>query len=153
MPSARGPVGLHRSRGQSTRLPPARTVWLVAVGGGTGTRARVAVSAAGPTAEATWPWSTLVVNVSGAFALAVLLTTVTERIAVQSWVRPLVGTGLLGAYTTFSTLSFETQRLAVVGRAHVAVAYAALSVAAGLAASVAGIVVVRRTQRRGGTPR
>ena len=125
----------------------------MAVGGGIGTLARVAVSAAAPTAEAAWPWSTLLVNVSGAFVLAVLLTLVTERITVRPWVRPLLGTGLLGAYTTFSTLSLETQRLAVAGRAPVAVAYAVLSIAAGLAASVAGIVMVRSTQRRGGTPR
>lgn len=105
------------------------------------------------TSVGAWPWATLAVNASGAFALAVLLTLATERIAVAPWVRPLLGTGLLGAYTTFSALSLETEQMMAAGRVTTAIAYAATSVVGGLAAAFAGVAAVRAGGRRTGAPR
>ena len=59
-----------------------------------------------------FPWGTFVVNVSGAFVLGLLFTLATEPWALPPWLRSAVTIGFLGAYTTFSTLSFETYRLA-----------------------------------------
>jgi CrcB protein len=134
---------VHRHRSRVPLLPPLRGIGLVVVGGGIGTLARVGLSQAFPTPDGSWPWVTLIENVSGAFLLAVLLTVLTERVAARPWSRPLLGTGVLGAYTTFSTLAYEIERLGAGGRAGVAIGYAAVSVVAGLAAAVAGIMLVR----------
>ena len=65
-----------------------------------------------------FPWGTFVVNISGAFALGLVFTLATERWGARApWLRSGLTIGFLGAYTTFSTLSFETYRLAE-DRAH-----------------------------------
>ncbi len=79
------------------------------------------------------PWGTLAVNVSGAFALGVLAAA-----AVGGDARRLAATGLLGAYTTFSTWALETQRLGEDGRARLGVANLAVSLVLGVAAARAG---------------
>lgn len=79
------------------------------------------------------PWGTLAVNVLGSFALGVL-----AGAGVGGDPRFLVGGGLLGAFTTFSTWMLETQRLAEEGEGRLALANLGLSVALGLAAVGAG---------------
>src|SRR5512146_1235085 len=59
-----------------------------------------------------FPWGTFVVNVTGAFALGLVFTPATERWGLPAWLRSALTIGFLGAYTTFSTLTFETYRLA-----------------------------------------
>jgi CrcB protein len=108
---------------------------LVAAGGALGAVVRVAVGAAIPVTR--WPWSTLVVNLSGAFLLGVLLGLVTARLGGGTWARPLLGTGVLGAYTTFSALSVEIERLPVTN----AFAYALVTLVGGLIVAWAGTVV------------
>src|SRR5207248_8726340 len=71
------------------------------------------------------------------------LTLATERFAGRSTVRLFVATGFLGAYTTFSTFSYEAVSLARHGAVGAAVAYAVASLALGLAAVVAGILAAR----------
>ncbi|MFG3698116.1 fluoride efflux transporter CrcB [Micromonospora sp. NPDC047620] len=85
-----------------------------------------------------FPWGTLTVNVLG----SLLLGTVTGLPADPA-LTALVGTGFCGALTTWSTLSYETLRLARAGRRHAALANVALSVAAGLAAATAGYALAR----------
>jgi CrcB protein len=85
----------------------------------------------------------LVVNLTGAFALGLLFTAMTERWAVAPWLRSGVTIGFLGAYTTFSTLALESYRLAS-DRAMLLAAVNILgSCAAGLVAVYVGIVVGR----------
>jgi fluoride exporter len=79
------------------------------------------------------PLGTLAVNLSGALALGVLTGAHVGGDALL-----LAGTGLLGAYTTFSTLMFETQRLAEEDDGWIALAYLATSVAGGLACAALG---------------
>jgi CrcB protein len=124
-------------------VPPPRSIGLVIVGGGFGAAVRVGLSQAFPTADGAWPWTTLIENVSGAFLLAILLTALTERMAGRPWSRPLIGTGILGAYTTFSTLSYEMAMLAAGGRIGTAVAYGLTSILAGMTAVIVGIMLVR----------
>jgi CrcB protein len=80
-----------------------------------------------------FPWGTLAVNLSGAFALGVLAGAAVSGDALR-----LAGTGFLGAYTTFSTWMLETHRLAEDGRGRPAAANVAISVAAGLAVAWVG---------------
>lgn len=151
-PARRRPA-LPRTRPRAALVPPLRNIGLVVVGGGIGALVRVGVSQAFPTPEGVWPWTTLVENVSGAFLLAVLLTVLTERVAAGPWVRPLLGTGVLGAYTTFSTLAYEIERLASGRRVGVAAGYAAVNVVTGLLAALAGIMLARWRGARSGAAR
>jgi fluoride exporter len=80
-----------------------------------------------------FPWGTLVVNLSGALALGVLVGAEVGGDALR-----LAGTGLLGAYTTFSTWMFETQRLAEDGRLRHGLANLLVSLVLGVALAWAG---------------
>jgi CrcB protein len=108
---------------------------LVALGvgalGGLGAVARVLVTTA--VGAHRFPYGTLAVNVSGAFAVGVLLGAEVGPDAAR-----LAGTGLLGAYTTFSTWMLETRVLAREGRGRAAGANVAVSLVAGLIAAWAG---------------
>jgi CrcB protein len=90
-----------------------------------------------------FPWGTLVVNVSGSFALGLLFILLTERTGLSAAARTAITTGFLGAYTTFSTFSLETIRLLEDG----AVGQAGLNVLAslllGLGAAWLGMVLGR----------
>lgn len=106
----------------------------VAIGGAAGSLARVGVDQLSDrmVASAALPTATFLVNVSGALALGLLLA----RTEDPRW-RALVGTGLLGAWTTFSTLAIEVDALL---RTDVALglAYVAATLGAGLAAARVG---------------
>ena len=88
-----------------------------------------------------FPWGTLVVNLSGCFLLG-LLTGLARSHGLSATARTIIGTGGLGAYTTFSTFSFETVRLAEEGELSLAVGNVALSVLGGLAAAGIGMAFV-----------
>ena len=139
---------------RSTRLAPAiiitgmstvrlRTISIL-IGGAAGALARAAVAEALPHAPGTWPWATLSVNVVGALLLAWLVTRLDELVAPTRYWRFLLGTGLCGALTTFSTFQVETIGLARDGHAAMAVGYGVTSLASGMAVAVAGTVVARR---------
>jgi CrcB protein len=88
--------------------------------------------------DSVFPWGTLVVNVAGCLILG-LLTGAATAGAAGSRLQLLLGTGLCGALTTYSTFSYETLRLARDGARSYAFLNAAASVAAGLAAAFAGV--------------
>jgi CrcB protein len=90
-----------------------------------------------------FPWGTFVVNVSGAFVLGLLFTLLAERYIAEPWLRSSTTIGFLGAYTTFSTLSFESYRLLEDGAIGLAFANLLGSCAAGLLAVYLGVVVGR----------
>jgi CrcB protein len=118
-----------------------RTIAAISIGGFLGANARFAV---GMWAAERWgsafPWGTLLINVTGSFVLGFYLTLVTERFTGRSATRLFVATGFLGAFTTFSTFSYETVRLLESGTATVALEYVALSLMFGLIAAVAGVL-------------
>jgi CrcB protein len=93
--------------------------------------------------DSAFPWGTFVINVTGAFALGLIFTLATERWSVAPWLRSALTIGFLGAYTTFSTLSFETYRLAADRALGLAAANMLGSCAAGLAAVYVGVVLGR----------
>jgi fluoride exporter len=115
----------------------------ILVGGAAGALARAGLAEALPHRGGSWPWATFIVNLAGALFLGWLLTRLAERIAPTRHWRLLLGTGLCGALTTFSTFQIETIRLAKDGYVGVAIAYAVVSIALGMACAVAGTVAAR----------
>lgn len=97
-----------------------------------------------PTPEDGFPWSTCIVNVSGALLLGVLVMLLAERFPADRYARSFFGTGFLGAYTTFSTYTVQTMLLARDGYVGRATFYLLGSLVAGLVASLLGIAVGRR---------
>jgi fluoride exporter len=93
--------------------------------------------------QSPFPWGTFVVNMSGAFVLGFLMTLMTEQLTTAPWLRSALTIGLLGAYTTFSTLSYETYRLLEDGAFGLAAANLLGSAAAGLVAVYLGVVAGR----------
>ena len=89
------------------------------------------------------PWGTLVVNVSGSFALGLLFALTVDRGALPAEIRAPLMIGFIGAYTTFSTWMLESWRLVETGDLAAAVANLAGSVGLGLVAVVLGLAVGR----------
>jgi fluoride exporter len=120
----------------------------VAAGGAVGALARVGLAAAFPVQEGRLPWTTLAENVAGAFLLAALLTVLIERAGAHARLRALLCTGMLGAFTTYSTLATELTERVLGGQLALALGYATLSLVAGVVAAGAGIVVGHRVGGR-----
>jgi CrcB protein len=108
-----------------------RELAAIFAGGFAGAIARAALVEALPHGGAQWPWATFIVNVLGAFLLGYFTTRLQERLPLSSYRRPLLGTGLCRALTTFSTMQLELLEMLDGDAAGLAVAYAAASVAAG----------------------
>lgn len=134
-PSPRAPT-------RRVALPRPRSVALVFVGGALGTAARAALLAAVPF-DATWPVGVFVVNVVGSFLLGTLVMVVARllRPPRSEDLRLLLGTGVLGGFTTYSALAADTVALARAGSVVEVVAYPLVSVVLGAVAAVAGMVV------------
>ncbi|MGH3775940.1 MAG: fluoride efflux transporter CrcB [Pseudonocardiaceae bacterium] len=112
------------------------TVLLVALGAAIGAPLRYLVDRAVQSRHDTlFPWGTFAVNAAGSFVLGALATT---GLHTPTPVMALVGTGLCGALTTYSTFGYETVRLLQEGARLFAVINAAASVIAGLGAAVLG---------------
>jgi CrcB protein len=121
----------------------------VGIGGVFGAVARYAVSLALPTTTGNFPWSTFAVNVSGSVVLGFLLVMVAERFPRGRMTRAVVGTGVIGAYTTFSTFEVDAVNLLRAGRPATAAVYVMASVIAGLVGCWAGIAGARSLSRGG----
>lgn len=134
--SARGP-GLLRSRRNRAM------VLSLACGGALGAVARQAVASAMPLAGGQFPWGTVTVNVSGSFALGLLLVLLLEQFPRARLARPVLGTGFLGAYTTFSTFMVDAVLLVHDGKPATAAAYVLASLLAGLLAVWLGMATAR----------
>jgi CrcB protein len=128
--------------------PPDRIeVGAVFAGGVVGALARAALEHHWTHAPDVWPWATFLVNVAGAFVLGAVAAAFVRGPGRAGVPRALLGTGLCGALTTFSTLQLELVELLRDGAYGLAAGYAATSLAAGLAAVWAGDRLVR--ERRG----
>jgi len=123
-----------------------RELAAVFAGGTAGALARAGVADALPAQPGHWPWATFLVNVAGALALGYFTTRLTERLPQSAYRRPLLGTGLCGALTTFSTMQVELLRMLDGGRVALAAGYAAASIVAGLAAVALASGLVRRAR-------
>jgi CrcB protein len=127
----------------------ARELAAIFVGGFIGAIARAGLVELFPQAAAEWPWATFIANLAGAFALGYFATRLQERLPLSAYRRPLLGTGLCGALTTFSTMQVELVRMLEAGEVGLAAAYATTSVAAGFLAVAVATNAVRRARLSG----
>lgn len=114
------------------------TLLLIALGGAVGALARYGLSRWVQDGAGLFPWSTLAVNVSGSFLLGIAFRYLDAGVLAPEW-RPALTVGLLGAFTTFSTFSFEAVTLAQEGEWSRAGAYVLLSVSLAMGAVLAGL--------------
>ncbi|MDT3397050.1 fluoride efflux transporter CrcB [Streptomyces sp. B1866] len=148
------PVGESTAPGgdRAQAVPPAAARWrgqgpvvaVVAVGGAAGAVARYAAGRAWPTGAEAFPWPTLAVNAAGCALIGVLTVLVSEVWSAHRLLRPLLGTGVLGGFTTFSTYAVDVRRLVGAGHAGTALAYLAANPAVALAAVWAATAATRR---------
>jgi CrcB protein len=96
---------------------------------------------AGPSS---WPWTIFLINITGSFALC-CFTRLHERLPQSTYRHPFLGTGLCGAYTTFSTMQVELLKMIDADRVGTALSYACASVSGGLLAIWLASVLLRRT--------
>src|SRR5690349_13831146 len=123
-----------------------RELAAVFVGGALGTVARTGLSLLVTADPARWPWPTFAVNIVGAFMLGYFTTRLLERLPLSSYRRPLLGTGVCGGLTTFSTMQVETVRMLEAGQWGLAVGYTAASLVLGLLAVTLATALTRRVR-------
>ncbi|UYB39995.1 CrcB family protein [Streptomyces sp. Je 1-4] len=126
-------------------------IGVVAVGGAIGAAARYGAALLWPTGNGSFPWTTLAVNVVGCALMGVLMVMITEVWPAHRLVRPFLGTGILGGFTTFSTYAVDIQRLIDARHPAVAMACLAGTVLAALAAvrcAVTGTRALLELRRR-----
>jgi CrcB protein len=90
-----------------------------------------------------FPWGTFTINVTGSFAIGIVLQLALSRLGLNPYVRLFFATGILGGYTTFSTYAFEIYSLGSSALPVESVLYALGSIIAGVAAAFAGTLLVR----------
>jgi CrcB protein len=128
------------------RVPPRRrTPWstLVAIsaGGVAGALARYAITTAVPAGG--FAWATLLVNAAGCLLIGILMVAVTEVWRAHRLVRPFLGVGVLGGFTTFSTYILDIQRAVQAGAARAGLVYLAATLVSALTAVFAGTRLMR----------
>ncbi|MFI5914266.1 fluoride efflux transporter FluC [Dactylosporangium sp. NPDC051541] len=129
------------------RRHPAPVLLAIAAGGVCGALARYGVAQAWPHTRGGFPWSTLVINVTGCFLIGVLMVIVTEVATERRLLRPFAGVGVLGGYTTFSTYAVDIHQTAAAGAPLTALAYLAVTAVGALLAVWAGSALTHRIVR------
>jgi CrcB protein len=125
-----------------------REIAAIFAGGALGTLARAALAQAFPHAATSWPWPTFAVNVVAAFLLGYFVTRLQERLPLSSYRRPLLGTGLCGGLSTFSTMQVEILKMLSAHAWGLAAGYTAASIVAGYAAIHLATAMARRVRVR-----
>lgn len=120
----------------------------VSVGGALGALARFGLARLVPPDDLGVPWATLIANVAGSLLLGLLTAVAIDRFRSHRYLRPLLGVGLLGSFTTYSTLAVELDTRLGQGRVGPAVAYGLATMVAGIAAAAAGLWLGRGLGRR-----
>src|SRR5437763_3388054 len=126
---------------KASRRIDARELAAIFAGGAIGGAIRTVVEHAAPAKGGAWPWTTFAVNVVGCLLLGYFLTRLQERLPVTAYRRPLLGTGLCGALTTFSAFQLELLRLLDHGAVLLALLYAVMSIGGGLLAFQVGTAI------------
>ena len=126
-----------------------RLLVVVAAGGSLGTLARYELGTHLRTAGSYgFPWATLLANLSGAFALGLLIGLAGRRWPRSPYLRPALGTGFLGGFTTFSTYAVESVQRLDHGHTVLAFGYLMLTLAGGLVLAGAGLAAGGRPAQR-----
>ena len=125
-----------------------RELAAVFAGGALGTLARTGLSCLLVADPTRWPWPTFTVNIVGAFLVGYFTTRLLERVPLSSYLRPLLGAGLCGGRTTFSTMQVETLKMIEHHCYGLAAGYTVASITLGLVAVYLATAVVRRVPVR-----
>ena len=113
---------------------------LIAVFGAAGTLARYGLQGLVQVrVGSTFPWGTLLINLTGCFFLGLIGQMMLNRMMVSSELRVAIAVGFFGGYTTFSSFGWEAAKMLEAGEWLRSLAYVAASVGLGLLLSVAGI--------------
>jgi CrcB protein len=120
----------------------------VAVGGALGAMARYGLTVVFPSAPGAFDVATFLANVSGGLLIGALMIVVTEVAPGLRLVRPFLGVGVLGGFTTFSTYIIDIGQAVDAGATILAVTYAFATLTAALLAAATGMVATRRLVRR-----
>ena len=133
------------------RWKPFQAPWsvlgVISAGGVAGALGRYALAGAWPHQPGQFPWATFVTNVAGCFLIGILMVLITEVWAAHRLLRPFLGVGVLGGFTTFSTYTGDVQQMVAAGAARAALLYLAGTLIAALAAVYAGLTLTRLTTR------
>jgi CrcB protein len=120
------------------------TILAIVVGGIVGTGLRLGIDALLPHADDAFPWSTLLINVAGSFALGALVARVWP--VAPHWLKAGLGAGLLGSFTTFSALAVSLVTLAEADEWLLGAGYLVASLVLGLGAATLGLFLGRRPE-------
>lgn len=139
----------HPRAARSARIRhEAPVVAVVAAGGAIGAAGRHGASLLWPTAPAAFPWTTLLVNVTGCALMGVFMVVAAEVWWRHRLLRPFIGTGILGGYTTFSAYTLDFARLIDVRQPTAALTYLVATVTAALTATWIAAALTRLALRR-----
>ncbi|HZT67775.1 MAG TPA: CrcB family protein [Acidimicrobiales bacterium] len=142
------PALTHRPVAHVRRARQHDVLGAIAVGGFLGTLGRYGLELAWKPAPGHLPWATFAINTSGAFLLGFILTVLLERVRPARYLRPFLCVGVLGAWTTMSSLAVESDLLVRGGHGATAAAYVGMTVFAGVAVAWTGILTARAFDRR-----
>lgn len=120
------------------------TLVLIAVGGALGACARHGLTLLWPHGADGFPWTTLWINISGCALMGVLMVFLAEAATPHPFLRPFLGTGVLGGYTTFATFVVDAQSLATRGHTAIALFYLVATLTAGVACLCLSAAFTRR---------
>lgn len=115
----------------------------IAIGGIIGAESRYGIDRLVPPSRTGFPWATFTINVSGCLLMGVLMVILTEVLTPHQLLRPFLGIGILGGFTTFSGFTVDTVRLLDAHRAGLAVGYLTATLIAAAAALALGTVAAR----------
>lgn len=136
----------------TSRRSAARVAWpvlaVISAGGVVGALARYGLGVTSGDRPGDFAWTTFGVNVSGCLLIGVLMVLITDVWPTRRLLRPFLGTGVLGGYTTFSTYVVDVQQLLDAGAPRTALAYLAGTLLAALAAVYVGVSITRRAVSR-----
>jgi CrcB protein len=116
----------------------------VAIGGVVGAEARYGLGVLAPHSAHQFPWTTVAINVAGCLLIGVLMGVLGNLQHPPRLARPLLGTGVLGGFTTFSTFSVDVDTLAHAGRWGLAAGYLVVTAVVCIVAVAAALAAVAR---------
>ncbi|MFI6996599.1 fluoride efflux transporter CrcB [Nocardia sp. NPDC050175] len=120
---------------------------VIAVGGALGALARYGLTLAWPAPAGAFPWAVFTINVAGSFLLGVLMVVITEIRPAHPLVRPFLGVGVLGGFTTFSTYAEDIRALLDPATVIVAAVYLVATLVVALVATTAAVMLTRVAAR------
>jgi CrcB protein len=121
---------------------------VISAGGAVGALARYGLGTAIPVLPGRFPVATFAINVAGCLLIGVLMVLITEVFPTHPLLRPFLGVGVLGGFTTFSTYAEEVRALLRPQWTLIGLGYLFGTLAAALLAAWAGIVLTRLATRR-----